>query len=92
MIIVERYTAIYCGPCKMLAPTMDSIKNSYADNPNVKFEVIDIDEHAERATKNGVRGVPTVIIRNNGVEANRLVGVQSRATYVNTINALLVYE
>jgi len=92
MIIVERYTAIYCGPCKMLAPTMDSIKNSYADNPNVRFLVIDIDETPDMSEKNNVRGVPTVIIRNNGVEVNRLVGVQSRATYVNTINSLLSME
>jgi thioredoxin-like negative regulator of GroEL len=71
---------------------MDSIKNSYADNPNVRFLVIDIDETPDMSEKNNVRGVPTVIIRNNGVEVNRLVGVQSRATYVNTINSLLSME
>lgn len=92
MITVERYTAVYCGPCKMLAPTMDSIKDSYENNPNVTFLVIDIEEQPDKAEKNNIRGVPTVIIRNNGVETNRLVGVQSRATYVNTINSLLFME
>ena len=92
MITVERFTASWCGPCKMLAPIMDSIKKSYEDNPNVKFLVIDIDETPDKAERSNVRGVPTVIISNNGVEVNRLVGVQSRATYINTINALLVYE
>jgi thioredoxin 1 len=89
MITIERYTGEWCSPCKMLAPIMQQIQQSYTDNTNLRFTVVDIDEQPERASSANVRGVPTVIIYKDGVELNRFVGVQSRNTYVNAINASL---
>lgn len=86
MITVERYTAEYCGPCKMLAPMMDDIKKSYTTNPNVVFTTIDIDGEPQKTQTANVRGVPTVIVYRNGIETARFVGVQSRPTYVGAIN------
>lgn len=89
MITIERYTGEWCQPCKMLAPLMQQIQQSYTDNTNLRFIVVDIDEQPERASSANVRGVPTVIIYKDGVELNRFVGVQNRNTYVNAINASL---
>lgn len=83
---VKKFSASWCGPCRMLAPMMESIKPSYS---GVKFEEIDIDEKAEVAAQYGVRSVPTVIVEKDGVEVNRFVGVQSAMTYRNAINETL---
>lgn len=83
---VKKFSASWCGPCRMLAPMMESIKPAYN---GVKFEDIDIDENAELAAKYGVRSVPTVIVEKDGVEVNRFVGVQSAMTYRNAINETL---
>jgi thioredoxin 1 len=83
---IKKFSASWCGPCKMLSPMMENIKPSYS---GVKFEEIDIDEKAEVAAKYGVRSVPTVIVEKDGVEVNRFVGVQSAMTYRNAINETL---
>lgn len=68
---------------------MQQIHQSYSDRNDIRFTVVDIDEEPDRASSANVRGVPTVIIYKDGVELNRFVGVQSRNTYVNAINASL---
>ena len=50
--IVKKFSATWCGPCRMLAPMMESIKPSYN---GVKFEEIDIDEYSDIAEKYGVK-------------------------------------
>lgn len=83
MITVKKFSASWCGPCKVLAPVMNEVKGQFS---NVNFEDIDIDENFELASKYGVRSVPTVILEKNGVEISRFVGVQSKLAYTNAIN------
>lgn len=90
-ILVERYTALYCGPCRLVAPLMEEIKTIYSENENVTFVTIDVDENPERASEAGVRSIPLVVVYRNGEEKHRFAGVQSKNTYVNAINAELVY-
>lgn len=91
MITVERYTAPWCGPCRMVAPIMEEIKTTYSENESVTFVTIDVDENPERAAGAGVRSIPLVIVYRNGEEVHRFAGVQSKNTYVNAINSELVY-
>ena len=83
MVTVKKFSASWCGPCKVLAPVMNEVKGQFS---NVKFEDIDIDENFELASQYGVRSVPTVILEKNGVEISRFVGVQSKLAYTNAIN------
>ena len=68
---VVRFTASWCGPCKMLE------KNLEAHKTNVPIEVFDIDEHPKYATEFGVRGVPTLVMLDGNIEVKRMVGVKS---------------
>ncbi len=85
MLEVKRFSAVWCGPCRALAPVMEGIKSQYS---NVVFETIDVDvdENFELAGKYGIRSVPTVVIEKNGVEVSRFTGVQSKLAYTNAIN------
>jgi len=83
MVTVKKFSATWCGPCRMLAPVMNEIKTKY---PNVKFEDIDIDEYTEDVEKYSVTSVPTVIIEKNGQLLERFTGLQSKIAYQNAIN------
>ena len=83
MLEVKRFSAAWCGPCRALAPMMEGIKAEYSD---VVFETIDVDVDHEQASKYAIRSVPTVIFVKDGVEVERLVGVNSKLAYENKIN------
>ena len=83
MVTVKKFSAVWCGPCRALAPVMNEIKGQFN---NVKFTDYDVDEAYEAATEYGVRSVPTVVIVKDGVEINRFTGMSSKMAYVNAIN------
>ncbi len=86
MVSVKKFSAVWCGPCRALAPVINEVKSNFS---NVKFEEYDVDVAYEEATKYGVRSVPTVIIEKNGVEVERFTGVSSKIAYINAINESL---
>jgi thioredoxin len=86
MVTVKKFSAVWCGPCRALAPVMNEVKTQFS---NVKFEDYDVDVAYEEATKYGIRSVPTVIIEKNGVEVERFTGTSSKLAYINAINESL---
>ena len=85
MLEVKKFYAEWCGPCKMLTPIMEQVKEKFSD---VSFENINIDDQFEVAQKYYVRSVPTVIIEKDGQEVQRFAGLQSELAYTNAINEL----
>ena len=69
---VLRFTASWCGPCKMLAKTLEDI------DTQIPIEVIDIDENQDLAMNYGIRGVPTLVMLDGDVEVKRLVGMKMK--------------
>jgi thioredoxin 1 len=86
MVTVKKFSAVWCGPCRALAPIMNEVKTQFS---NVVFEEYDVDVAYDEATKYGVRSVPTVIIEKDGKEVNRFAGMSSKMAYVNAINEQL---
>ncbi len=74
------FSAVWCGPCKVLAPIVEKL----ADDMKGKIKVgkLDIDDSPGVASKFGIRGVPTVLIFKGGKESGRHVGVTNRDTLV----------
>ena len=66
------FWADWCGPCKMLAPTLEEI--SRENNGKIKIVKINIDENQEMAGKFGIRSIPTMMIFNKGELKNQIVG------------------
>ena len=86
MIHVTRFSASWCGPCKMLAPEFKKLEEQYSD---VKFITVDVEEKPMIAQLYGIRNVPTVIIEKDNSTVERLVGVQSKQKYIDAINSAL---
>jgi thioredoxin 1 len=83
MVTVKKFSAVWCGPCRALAPVINEIKGQFS---NVKFEEYDVDEAYDEATQYGIRSVPTILIVKDGIEVERFTGASSKMTYVNAIN------
>ena len=65
---ILRFTASWCGPCKSLAMNLEQA------NLQMPIEVIDIDVQSDVAVEYGIRGVPTLVMLDENIEVNRLVG------------------
>ena len=81
------FWATWCGPCKMLAPVIDSIAGKYGDKAVIAK--VDVDANHGLAAKYGVMSIPTVIFFKDGKEIDRKVGVQPAGVYTQTLDANL---
>ena len=69
---VLKFSASWCGPCKMLSKVLSTIET------DVEIEEIDVDTNRELAIEYKVRGVPLMVMLEDGVEIRRLPGVPGR--------------
>ena len=72
---ILKFSASWCGPCKMLSMTIAGIK----DEIPYPIEEIDIDVDSELAQSFGVRGVPTMVLVDGDTEIRRKVGAMTAA-------------
>ena len=66
------FWAEWCGPCKLLMPTIDKIAQDF--NGKVLVGKVNVDQHAPLAAQYGVRGIPNLLIFNSGKVEEQLVG------------------
>ncbi len=77
------FWAEWCGPCRMLGPTIEAVADEYAGK--VKVFKMNVDNNPETPTKFHIRGIPTVIFFKNGEAVDQLVGNQPKDVIVQTI-------
>jgi len=82
VVLVDFY-ADWCGPCKMLEPTVGEV----AAETDAAVLKVDIDAHQDLAGQYQVQGVPTLYLFVDGEPADRMVGVQDKATLLEKIEA-----
>ena len=70
--IVVDFWAEWCGPCKMIAPTLEQL----ADENVGTFKVgkLNVDDNRETAMKYGIRSIPTLLVIKEGSVAEQIVG------------------
>jgi thioredoxin 1 len=82
LTLVDFY-ADWCGPCKMLAPILQEVKSIMKDE--VRIIKINVDQHQDLAAEFMVRGVPTMLLFNEGKMLWRQSGVLSAKDLVTII-------
>ena len=70
--VLVDFNATWCGPCRMLKPTLDQVA---AERPDVKVVGVDIDENMDLAEEYGVFSIPCLVLFRDGAEAERSVGL-----------------
>lgn len=73
--VLVDFFATWCGPCQMVAPTVEEIANEYDEYTVVK---IDVDEAPELASSFGIVSIPTLIVMKDGKVADKAVGVRTK--------------
>ena len=74
--VLVDFWAAWCGPCLMLAPTLDQL--AAESGGRYRVAKLNVDENPATASQFGVRSIPTLIIFKGGREVERLVGAQGR--------------
>jgi len=73
-VLIDFY-ADWCGPCKIIGPTMEEISNERSD---IKVVKINVDEEGELAQSFNVMSIPTIVVMKQGKVTNGTLGVQSK--------------
>jgi len=81
------FWAEWCGPCKMLSPTVDAIAGEYEGK--IKVLKLDVQTEASIASKYGVSSIPTLLLFKGGEVADRLVGLRQKNDIIARIDLLL---
>ena len=79
------FFALWCGPCKILAPTLKQVKNELGDA--VKIIKIDVDKNEQLAAQYQVRGVPTLLLFKNGKTVWRQSGIIQKESILRIIRS-----
>jgi thioredoxin 1 len=83
-VVLVDFHAEWCGPCKMLEPTVEAI----AAETDAVVAKVDVDAHGELAAQFGVQGVPNLVFFRDGEPEKRVVGVQSKEALASVVDSL----
>ena len=75
--VLVDYWAEWCGPCKMIAPILDEVAESYG--AKLQVAKMNVDENRDVPAKFGIRGIPTLMLFKDGQLAATKVGAMSKA-------------
>jgi thioredoxin 2 len=79
--------APWCGPCHMLAPTIDQLAAELAGR--VRVMKLNVDDNPATAARFNARSIPTLLVLDRGREVDRIVGVRPKAEIVGRLDAIL---
>ncbi|HEX9638460.1 MAG TPA: thioredoxin [Acidobacteriota bacterium] len=78
------FWAVWCAPCRALAPTVEEIAANY--DGKIKVGKLNVDENAEVSGNFQIRGIPTLLLFKNGMVQETLVGLQAKEKIESVLN------
>jgi len=81
--VLVDFWAEWCGPCRMLASTIDAIADEHSSV--VSVVKVNVDDNPATAATFGIKGIPTLILFTEGKEVERIVGAAGKDTIVRAI-------
>ncbi len=85
--VLVDFWAEWCGPCRMLAPVIEEIAGEF--DGKAKVGKLDTDANQKTAAQYGVTAIPTIIVFKGGEVAKQMVGLQSKASIAEALDAAL---
>lgn len=78
------FWAVWCGPCKMVAPIVEGIAKDYAGK--IKVGKCDVDSNRQSATRHGIRSIPTILLFKSGDVVETMIGAMPKAQMIEKIS------
>lgn len=77
--VLVDFWAAWCGPCRMVAPTLDQLADEM--DGTVRIAKLNVDDNQELAVKFGVQSIPSFLLFKDGEVADRMMGAMPKAAF-----------
>jgi thioredoxin 1 len=85
--VLVDFWAAWCGPCRMIAPTVEQIASDYEGRAVVGK--MDVDSNRDLALRYDIRAIPTLLVFKNGEVADRIVGNVNKGDIISKLDAVI---
>ena len=85
--VLVDFWAVWCGPCKAIAPIVDSVAATYAGK--LKVAKVNVDQNSATPSRFGIRGIPALLFFKGGKVADQIVGFVPQDVIEEKIQKLL---
>jgi len=86
-LVMVDFWAVWCGPCRMIAPTIEELAKEYTGK--LKVGKLNTDENSEIASRYKIMGIPTVMFFKDGQKVDQIVGAVPKPQLKAKIDSLL---
>jgi thioredoxin 1 len=83
--VLVDFWAEWCGPCRMMGPTVDQVATDYSGR--VKVGKLDVDSNQQTAARYGIRGIPTLLLFKGGKVVDQKVGAIAKPEFQKMLDA-----
>ncbi|MGB6743457.1 MAG: thioredoxin [Terracidiphilus sp.] len=85
--VLVDFWAVWCGPCKAIAPVVDSVATAYAGK--LKVVKVNVDQNGATPSRYGIRGIPALLFFKGGKVADQIVGYVPQDVIEDKVQRLL---
>ena len=86
-LVIVDFWATWCGPCKMVEPSLEEIASEYADRGKVAR--LDVDANNGTAGRYGIMSIPSLLFFKNGEEVDRVIGAVPKSALMSRLDKVL---
>jgi thioredoxin 1 len=85
--VLVDFWAVWCGPCKMIAPFVEELAGEYEGK--AKVGKVDVDNNPDISVKYGIRSIPTLLIFRDGKIVDQIIGAVPKQALAQKLDAQL---